>query len=174
VIILVTGVMAAGKSTVAQHLAERFGRTAHVRGDWFRRAVVGGRVEPGGEPSTEADAQLALRYRLGAAAADAYAAAGFTAVVQDIVLGHWLDDYVGYLTGRPLHVVVLDPDAETVRAREAGRDKVGYRGGWTVERLRAELHEGTPRLGLWLDTSHQTVVETVDEIVVRLAEARVR
>lgn len=32
-VVLVTGVMASGKSTVAQALAERLPRAAHVRGD---------------------------------------------------------------------------------------------------------------------------------------------
>jgi uridine kinase len=34
-IILITGVQAAGKSTVAQSLAERLPRSVHVRGDVF-------------------------------------------------------------------------------------------------------------------------------------------
>ncbi|MFJ2642038.1 MULTISPECIES: AAA family ATPase [unclassified Streptomyces] len=42
-VILVTGVMASGKSTVAQGLAERLPRSVHVRGDVFRRMVVSGR-----------------------------------------------------------------------------------------------------------------------------------
>lgn len=44
-VVLVTGIQAAGKSTVAQLLAERFERSVHVRGDLFRRMVVGGRVD---------------------------------------------------------------------------------------------------------------------------------
>lgn len=39
---VVTGIMAAGKSTVAQTLAARFERSAHVRGDSFRKAAVNG------------------------------------------------------------------------------------------------------------------------------------
>jgi hypothetical protein len=39
-VVVVTGVMAAGKSTVAQLLAERLPRSAHVRGDAFRRMIV--------------------------------------------------------------------------------------------------------------------------------------
>ena len=44
-VILITGIMAAGKSTVAQHLAERLPRSVHLRGDVFRRMIVGGRAE---------------------------------------------------------------------------------------------------------------------------------
>ena len=41
---LITGIQAAGKSTVAQALAERLPRAAHVRGDAFRRMIVSGGV----------------------------------------------------------------------------------------------------------------------------------
>jgi len=76
-VILLTGVMAAGKSTVAQLLAERFPRAVHVRGDVFRRFIVTGRVEPT-TPNMppEAQAQLMLRHQLAVATADAYAPAG--------------------------------------------------------------------------------------------------
>jgi len=65
---LITGPMAAGKSTVARLLASRFARAAHLEGDIFRRSIVSGRVEMTPEPSPEALAQLRLRYRLAATA----------------------------------------------------------------------------------------------------------
>ncbi|GAA2421569.1 hypothetical protein [Streptomyces coeruleofuscus] len=53
----VTGVMAAGKSTVAQAPAEALPRAAHVRGDVFRRMIVSGREEyvPGAGDEAEAN-----------------------------------------------------------------------------------------------------------------------
>ncbi|WP_428986504.1 AAA family ATPase [Streptomyces camelliae] len=175
--------MAAGKSTVAQLLAERLPRAAHVRGDVFRRMIVTGRVEyaPAAraeyapeagaeyapEAGAEAAAQLRLRYRLSAAAADTYADAGFTAVVQDVLLGEDLRTYTGLIRTRPLYVVVLAPDAETVAAREAERAKTGYGTtgngpGWTVAELDGELRRRTPRIGLWLDTTRWTPEESGD------------
>ncbi|MDF3147636.1 MULTISPECIES: AAA family ATPase [unclassified Streptomyces] len=175
-VVLVTGVMAAGKSTVAQALAERLPRAAHVRGDVFRRMIVSGRVEyePGaGEAQGgEGEAQLRLRYRLSAATADAYAAAGFTAVVQDVVLGADLAAYVRLVRTRPLYVVVLAPSAVAVAAREAGRAKTGY-GAWTVEQLDGELRADTPRIGLWVDSSELTAGETVEAILAGRERARV-
>ncbi|MEU6666184.1 AAA family ATPase [Streptomyces sp. NPDC046727] len=172
-VVLVTGVMAAGKSTVAQRLAERLPRAAHVRGDAFRRMIVSGRAEytPGAEG--EAADQLRLRHGLSAAAADGYAAAGFTAVVQDVVLGEHLRTYAGLVRTRPLYVVVLAPAAAEVAAREAGRAKTGYGGGWTVAALDEELRLRTPRIGLWLDTSGWTPEETVDAILADAQRARV-
>ena len=50
-VVVITGIMAAGKSTVAQLLTERLPRAAHVRGDLFRRMIVSGRADmtPGAE-----------------------------------------------------------------------------------------------------------------------------
>ncbi|MCX4881112.1 MULTISPECIES: AAA family ATPase [unclassified Streptomyces] len=172
-VVLITGVMAAGKSTVAQALAETLPRAAHVRGDLFRRMIVSGREDyvPGADG--EGEAQLRLRYRLSAATADAYAESGFTAVVQDVVLGNALTAYVGLVRTRPLYVVVLAPSPEAVTARETGRAKTGY-GAWTVEDLDGALRADTPRLGLWLDSSELTVGETVEAILAGRERARVR
>lgn len=174
-VLVITGVMASGKSTVAQALAERLPRAAHVRGDAFRRWIVSGREEhvPGAAVGGEGEAQLRLRYRLSAATADVYAEAGFTAVVQDVLLGEELTAYVDLIRSRPLHVVVLAPRPEAVAAREAGRPKTGY-GAWTVADLDAELRTRTPRLGLWLDSSELTVGETVEAILAGTQRARVR
>lgn len=171
-VLVVTGIMASGKSTVAQLLATRLPRAAHVRGDVFRRMIVAGRSEMApGDPDDALD-QLRLRYKLAALVADEYAAAGFTAVLQDIVLGPALTDYVGALRSRPRYLVVLAPRPEVVANREAARDKSGY-GDWTVAGLDDALRRETPRLGLWLDTSEQTPDQTVDEVLSRLPEALV-
>ncbi|SEG75745.1 Adenylylsulfate kinase [Nonomuraea solani] len=172
-IVLITGVSAAGKSTVAQALAERLPRAAHVRGDTFRRMVVSGRAEMTPEMSDEAVRQLHLRYRIAANAADSYFEAGFTAIVQDVILGQDLERFTKLIRNRPLHVIVLAPDPAEVDHRERSRDKIGYGGGWTIAQLDGSLREETPRIGLWLDTSRQTVDETVKEIISRAAEARI-
>jgi len=63
-VILITGIQAAGKSTVAQLLAERLPRSVHVRGDVFRRMVINGRAEMTPGPTDEAVRQLRLRHQL--------------------------------------------------------------------------------------------------------------
>ena len=170
---LITGIPAAGKSSVAQALAGRLPAPAvHVRGDQFRRWIVTGRREMTPDAGQEAVAQLRLRYRLTATACDMYAASGFSVVAQDVVLGPDLSFVVDAIRSRPLHVVVLAPRAEVVAERERRRAKRAYE-QWTVERLDRALHDDTPRLGLWLDTSDLTVDETVDAIVRRQREASV-
>lgn len=170
-VIVITGAMAAGKSTVAQLLAERLPRAAHVRGDVFRRMVVSGRHEMDPDAGEEALSQLRLRYRLSAATADEYAAAGFVAVVQDVILGPDFQEYVERVKTRPRYAVVLAPATATLAEREAARGKTGY-GEWGPAELDRILKEDTPRIGLWLDTSALSPQQTVDEILRRLPEAR--
>jgi len=171
-LVLVTGIMAAGKSTVAQLLAERLApRSVHLRGDVFRRMIVNGRAEMGRELDAEALGQLRLRYALAVAAAGAYLDAGFDVVHQDIVIGPELAHVARAYAGRPLHVVVLCPSPAVVAAREAGRAKVGYR-GVSVDDLDRPLRADTPRLGLWVDSSAMSAPETADYVLANLASAR--
>lgn len=132
--------------------------------------VVGGRVDTTSTPSDEARTQLDLRYRLAVATADGYAAAGFTAVLQDVVIGADLTDMVDRVATRPRFLVVLAPDVECVREREAGRSKTGY-GRVTVDGLDAALRDTTSRTGLWIDSSALSVAATIDAILRRFAEA---
>jgi predicted kinase len=177
-VILITGIMAAGKSTIAQHLAERLPASVHLRGDVFRRMIVNGRVEMEPEAPAElaeaAYAQLRLRYQLAVNAAATYCSAGFTVIYQDIILGQDLVDVIEKLkrsdSVRTLYVIVLCPSPEVVAQREAGRHKVGY-GTWTPEMLDQGLRKDTPHTGWWLDTSTLTVEATVDTILAQLNQA---
>jgi chloramphenicol 3-O-phosphotransferase len=169
---IVTGPSAAGKTTVGRKLAERFTRGVHLEGDFFRRSVVAGRREVTPEADREALEQLLLRYRLGAAAADAYFDAGFTVVLEDVIAGELLLDTVALVRSRPLHVVVLLPSAEAIAAREAAREESGYT-RWSIEQLHDGFVHGNTRLGLWLDNSQQSPDESVDEILTRKADSEI-
>ena len=170
-LILITGIMAAGKSTVAQKLAERLPNSVHLRGDLFRRMIINGQAEMGLELSPVALAQLHLRYQIAAAAANLYMAAGFTVVYQDIIIGPDLAEVVQFYPNDPLYVIVLCPNPTVVAAREANRHKTGY-GAMMVDDLDRVFRAETPRLGFWLDNSQLTVDETVDAILANLEQAR--
>jgi chloramphenicol 3-O-phosphotransferase len=172
-VILLTGAMAAGKSSLAQALAERLPRSVHLRGDVFRRMLVGGRAAMSVPLSDEAARQLDLRYRLAADAARTYVAAGFTVVCQDVILGPALADVVRRYAGLRLAVVVLCPRPAVLAAREAGRAKRGYPDEATIAALDQALRADTPQLGLWLDTSDLTLAESAEQVLARLPEAMI-
>jgi len=169
-IYLISGPMAAGKTTVARALAGRFERGVHLEGDVFRRSIVRGRVEMTPHASPEARGQLQLRYRLATAAADTYLAAGFTVALEDVFAPEELGELRTSIAGRPCHVIVLLPSLVAIAARERGRAVKGY-GTWTVEQLHAVFAAAPARVGLWLDTSELTVEETVDRILAETSSA---
>jgi predicted kinase len=170
-IILITGNMAAGKSTVAQALAERLPKSVHLRGDAFRRMIVNGRAEMNFELSAEAKHQLRLRYRIASKVAKCYLEEGFTVVYQDIILGSDLLEVLHTFQDVSLALVVLCPRAEVIAQREAARGKTGYENEEVIHAFDRVLKRETPRLGYWLDTSDLTVSETVDLILVNLSQA---
>lgn len=141
---LLTGVPAAGKTTVGRLLASRLG-LGFAEGDLLHPGVHG--------PSES-------RYRVVAAALPG-------AVVEDVVLGPWLE-WLLERTG-PCSVVVLAPSADTVARRNAARGKEGYH-WYSVAELDYALREETARIGLWIDNSAQTPEETVAEILARAHE----
>ena len=144
-LVLVTGAPGAGKTTVARAVAARLPRAVHVDGAAIHDMVVTGEVTMTLPAPPEAVEQLFLRWLGSIAVAETYQQAGFDAVISDTVLGDFLDDFIDFVSPAPLHLVVLNPSPETA----------------------------TRRVGLWLDTSTQSVTETVEAVLTRLAEARV-
>ena len=125
-IFLVTGIMAAGKSTVSEQLAIRLDRSVYLHGYVFRKMIVNGRADMSAVPGEEALLQLELRYELAVSAAMRYASDGYTVIYQDVVIGKYLTDVARKLRSDD-HVIVLYPSTSVVSEREASRKKSGYR-----------------------------------------------
>jgi len=173
ILFLITGIMAAGKSSVAQRLAERLPNSVHLRGDSFRRMIVNGRAEMDLVLSPAAQQQLDLPYRLAAASAELYLASRFSVVYQDIIIGPDLATVIQMYRAHPLHLVVLAPIPAAEAQRETERNKTGYGGTIFVDEFDQLFRAETPRIGLWIDSSTLTVDETVDHILANLAHARI-
>lgn len=168
-IYLITGVMASGKSTVAEMLASKMEKGVHLRGDVFRRMIVSGRAEMSEQPSNEAILQLHLRYRLAADAAKTYYDNEFSVVLQDNYYGEEIFRILDMLKDYPVHIIVLCPNVETVKKREKMRGKVGYT-GFTVEALYVDFMKETPKIGFWMDTSEQSPEQSVEDILLHFAK----
>jgi predicted kinase len=169
-IILITGNMAAGKSSVAQALVERLPRSVHLRGDLFRRMIVNGQALMSFELSAEAEQQLRLRYDIAVDVAKRYWQAGFTVVYQDIIIGPALGAVVAAFEPYHVSVIVLCPRADIVAARDHARRKTAYADRAAIDAFDQVLRSQTPRYGYWLDTSDLTVTETADHILAYLAQ----
>ncbi len=131
--------------------------------------VRSGYREPGQEPLAESDAQLELGAHNAALLADSLMGAGFTPVVDDVVLQLQLARYREVLSRWPLRLVVLVPSVAVALERDRGRAEkhVADRFAW----LDAEMRQQMQGLGLWLDTSGMDVAETVEAIILRADEA---
>jgi chloramphenicol 3-O-phosphotransferase len=168
-LLVVTGIQAAGKSTVARRLAERFDRGVHVEADALQRMVVAGDVWPTtpGPVTGEAARQLDLRLVHLCLLGRSFYEAGFGVVLDDIIIGERWTAMQQHLAGLPVSLIVLAPGLEVVLARDRARQKRTLGVAW-AEYLDRELRQTMADVGLWLDTSAQSVDATVDEIVRRL------
>jgi adenylylsulfate kinase-like enzyme len=165
-IFLITGIPASGKSTVGQLLAQYFPRAVHIDGDVINGFIVTGKVFMSSEPKPEALEQLYLRYGQAAMLAQSYLEAGFTVVWQDNCFGDALQYCADLIQHDSLRVVVLTPNVEVIRQRNAARGKDGY-AGYSIEELDRSLRFETPKIGIWIDSSEQTPDQTVNEILER-------
>jgi len=180
-VVLVTGMQAAGKSTIAPLLASRLGPpAATLDGDVFYRGVVAGAENMTPDPSPEAVRQLQLRYDASALIAQHYADAGFDFVCSDNIFEDDVERWFGRLHGVDPYLVMLTPSVESVVHRELARGGNNAYRDWQgssdslTDAVRAfqTYVDNTPRRGLWLDTSDQTPEESVEAILADLPKAR--
>lgn len=164
---IITGAMAAGKTTVANALARRFPRSALVGGDVFRRMIINGAAAMGPTLDAEARAQLTLRQVIATDAVRRYFEAGFTVVYQDILIGHDLVAAVERLRDLDPRVVVLAPSAEVLGQRDRDRPKTGYSETFPPSVLADALARETPRIGQWIDSSAMDVEQVVETVLGR-------
>ncbi len=162
---IITGAMAAGKSTIARELAQQFAKAACVSGDAFLRMIARGGAVLGPMLDAEARFQLHLRQDIAIATVRQFIGAGFTTVYHDILIGSDFIRVTQALNDLAPRIVVLNPSVEILTRRDAGRSKNGYNEQFPPHILAEALRFETPREGLWLDTSDMTVDGVIEAIV---------
>jgi chloramphenicol 3-O-phosphotransferase len=169
-IIIVTGIQAAGKSTVSRLLAERFALGVHVEGDVLQHMIVSGSegVQEPGPLSEEEGRQYRLRLKHMCLLGRSFQEAGFTVVLDDIITGEDWPDVQNYVRGLRYDLIVLAPRVEVVATvRDLSRTKRPLGEAWATY-LDGVMRATMRGRGHWIDTSEQTPEETVDAILHRL------
>lgn len=166
-IIVVTGIQAAGKSTISRLLAQRFARGVHVEADILQHMIVSGSQgaqEPGPLTGEEAQ-QYRLRLKHMCLLGRSFLEAGFTVVLDDIITGEDWPDIQTYLQGLPYSLIVLAPRVEVVaQIRDKSRAKRPLGEAWAIY-LDQDLRTTMKDIGYWIDTSEQIPDETVDQVL---------
>jgi hypothetical protein len=173
-VFVISGLQAAGKTTVAGLLARRFERGVHVAGDGIRAMVVAGRVDMAPDNPVGAAEQLMARYEASIAVARAYHNEGFTVVMEDVILGDMALRFLERVPWPEIHFVMLTPSLAAVAKRELGRSKSAYGQAWSVRTLGAVLEQDTPVFGWWLDSSELTAGQTAERILTDPEASRIR
>jgi chloramphenicol 3-O-phosphotransferase len=159
-VLILTGPPAAGKSTVARALAERYDRVTHIQVDDLRHMITPtGYVHPG-RPGWELQHRLAVRNACDLARN--FLEERFAVIIDDVVDQ---DDLSYYLEGLesitvPVHLVLLLPSLEVCLARNVGRQQVKMSVEMVWQQFEAARNAGWATI----DSSELTVYETADRL----------
>ncbi len=172
---VISGVPAAGKTTVGRLLASRLKKAVCVPGDSIRAMVVSGRADLTPSGGSAELRQLLLRYQGALAIARVYLDAGYDAIVEDVIIGPVLSEFLALVPVPELHLIFLDPNTRALAERDKNRAKTAYGDSrWDAGELREVLVAHTSHVGLWLDSTELTAEQTVARILADLNASRVR
>jgi predicted kinase len=172
--VIVSGMPAAGKSTVTALAARLLPRAAQVKGDTVNLMILGGRVSFMGKPRDEARRQDELCNRNMCALANNFVDFGFTVLMDTVVADRAeLDFLLTLLSPRPVRLVTLAPGVEVCQHRNATRapeERFEFDG---YHQLEADMQRELGEAGWWFDTSALTPSETAEQLVREVAERSV-
>ena len=166
-----TGMPAAGKSTVIAIAARLLPRSAQVRGDTVNEMISSGRVWFMGRPRDEARRQDELCNRNMCALASNFIDFGFTVLMDTVVADRAELDFLhALLSPRPVRVVTLAPGIEACRQRNATRhpdERFEFDG---YDRLEQDMRRDLGDVGWWFDTARLSPEETAERLVREAAD----
>ena len=168
---LISGVPGSGKSTVARLLALHFDRAAHIDIDMVLHHFTVAGLEDPAERTEEAERQADLAMLNAAGLAKNYLDAGYVCVLEGaIAQRHQVLICQGALHPHPLNLVVLNPTPSASEKRDLERS--GKHVAQYFRHLRPLLTDQLGGVGLWVDTSEQSPLETVRMVLAHRSEAQ--
>ena len=175
-LIVISGPAAAGKTTIGHEIALRRDCAIHIDGDFIQRLIVTGSITMDVPPPPGALHQLRMRFQAALIVANLYRDDGFDAIISDNLFDEEAQRFLASALqshpSRSVRFVMLNPSVDAIWKRYNQRPGGGYTARLTPEFLKAAV-ERTARVGLWLDTTNQTVAQTAEEVLRRLDEAEV-
>jgi len=168
-LVILTGTPAAGKSTVGDALARRFPKSAYFSVDTIRHFIKGGYLHP--TEDTEEERQVLLATEIAKGIVQKYIDAGFVVVIDDVVGDRDIQRYKDAF--QDVHAFLLLPSLDVLKQRDNLRPSESRMGGRIDELYPYFAHSDHPLMEV-LDTSNQTVLETVDDVFGRVVSSRPR
>lgn len=158
---VVTGPPGAGKTTVAQVMAQRRSRCVLLDGDSYFQAIHTGWIPPWRPES--ADQNTTVVSAIGASAA-VFARGGFN-VIADGMIGPWmLPDFVASLGTISLRYVIIRPSADEAMRRAVGRGQPWLTDPGPISTMYEQFTDLGPYEANVIDSSHMTVEETATAV----------
>lgn len=168
-IVVITGQLSAGKSTVARAVLDQFDHGLHVDVDGVREMVTSGLASPL-EWTDETTRQFGLAVRASAALARIYAEAGFAVAIEGAVDPEAVEAALAAEGVRDRLIgIVLRPRLEVALERNRARTHKGFDTAILEDAMRAidaDLARDAARPG-WheIDNSDEPVEVTVERVL---------
>lgn len=160
---LITGPAGSGKSSVSKALASKFERSAVIEVDTLRGMIKGGYVRPW-PYNEEVELQASLIVKNACDMANNFLEKGFSVFIEGTAGRKMLKQYSNFFKDKDFKVFLLMPSLDSLLTRFDDRGNNPELRERTIELHKSFLEKKDELNCQVIDSSNQTLGETVDEI----------